>query len=280
MWCISTEIQASDAEKLSDLFENFSQSVSWCETQDESIWKVLGYTSLEVNLKEWELFLYLNGFDVSLQSETVEDQDWLALVYENLPAREVGPFWIYGSHIKDTAPSQLYPVHVDAATAFGSGEHETTQGCLRALAYLKEKNFTPQTALDMGCGSAILAIAMCKIYNDLPVLAVDNDPEAVRVAIENAKLNKCPSIQAQVSEGFESLEHKTYDVITANILARPLIDLAKDLSECLNKDSFLILSGLLNWQKEEVLNAYTPFGLELEKEIEQNNWCALILKKN
>lgn len=264
-----TQTTHEQAEALVEIFERFTQSVSWYESEDE--WIVEGYSLSLPNLD-----LYTPLFPSTLKYEEIEDQDWLKHVYDSFPARSIGPFYIFGSHIKTPPPSDLIPLEINAATAFGSGEHETTIGCLYALAQLKEEGYTFQKPLDIGCGSGILALAITKLWNVF-VSASDNDPEALRVTQENACLNHC-QIQTVLSEGFYALK-ASFDLITANILASPLIEMAFDLTQALDKKGIVILSGLLHWQKDEILKTYQSLGLTLISEKNLNNWITLILQK-
>ena len=184
----------------------------------------------------------------------------------------------YGSHIQEALPAGLLPLHIDAATAFGSGQHESTEGCLKALSLLSEQNFFVRP-LDMGCGSGILALAMARLW-EVPVLACDNDPEAVRVTYENARVNSLDSfIEVQVSEGFSALKNKTFDIITANILAGPLCQMAGDVGRVLMPGGFIVLSGLLNRQAEDVIDAYRSIGTKLVNQLLIGDWSTLIMRK-
>src|SRR5207245_1702667 len=188
--------------------------------------------------------------------------DWITAVYRGLPPLTIGRFYIYGSHVQETLPQGLLPLKVDAATAFGSGQHESTEGCLKALSLLAEKqSFT--SPLDMGCGSGILALAMARLWR-VQVLACDNDPEAVRVTGENARLNHLDAfIETHVSEGFSALKNKNFNIITANILAGPLCQMAGDAVKSLNPGGFIILAGLLNRQAEDIVDTYRNTGAKL-----------------
>ncbi|MHA1543548.1 MAG: 50S ribosomal protein L11 methyltransferase, partial [Alphaproteobacteria bacterium] len=169
---------------------------------------------------------------------------------------------------------------IEASLAFGTGHHETTRGCLLALESLV--GTFPKTILDLGTGSGILAIAAANILPDAKITASDNDPEAITKAKENARINKTPDIDFFVSEGFQSdtFSGKLFDLIIANILAGPLIDLASDIEAHLNIGGIVILAGLLEGQMTEVLNAYEELGFKVGGKTCKNGWPTLILEKN
>jgi len=206
--------------------------------------------------------------------------DWLSHVYRGLHPLHLGRFYVYGSHSAEAPPAAAIPIRVDAATAFGSGHHATTAACLIALSEVA-KNKIPLRMLDLGCGSGILAMGMAKLFRKR-LLALDTDPEAVRVTTANAHLNGCAAMIDAAVGGSDSPTLKSrapYDLVTANILARPLAQMAHELSAALAPGGMLILSGLLTKQERLVINAYLPQGLALVKIIRREEWSALILKR-
>ncbi|MBQ9090386.1 MAG: 50S ribosomal protein L11 methyltransferase [Alphaproteobacteria bacterium] len=202
-------------------------------------------------------------------------KNWLAECYQSFQPITIGKYCIYGSHITDTLPDDKITLKIDAATAFGTGEHQTTHGCLEALTHLK---ITPQKVLDVGCGSGILAMAYAKTYQK-SVDAVDIDEESVRVATENAKENNLSHlIRVWQSCGYEKVTEK-YDLILCNILARPLMDMALDLKNHLTVGGQAILSGFLNRQERWVLKSHTDIGLKLVEKYRINGWSTLVVSK-
>ncbi len=222
--------------------------------------------------------------DVMVQD--IENCNWLEKSYSGFPPFQIANFLVFGSHYKQTVPQGVMPLQIDAATAFGSGEHGTTRGCLEALSYLAETGFVPDTTLDMGAGSGILAIAAYKLW-EKPVLAVDIDKEATRVACRHRRLNHIPSgdagMMCATGDGYAARRVKDskskFNLIIANILALPLIIMAGDLAKNLEKDGYVILSGLLVEQSDKVLAAHIQHGLVLEKLITHGEWRTLILRK-
>ena len=211
-------------------------------------------------------------------------RDWLAENRKALPPLRLGPFWIYGSHVIQAKPLGSLPLLVEAAQAFGSGTHPTTQTCLLALAEQRKKKRLPRRILDMGCGSAILAMAAQRLFPAADVLAVDNDPVCVRTAQKNRQKNQISRMKMRtvVSEGFSARfisRNGPYDLITANILVGPLRSMAADISRNLRTGGQLIMSGLLHHQAQQVSADYRARKLTLEQRLDQGEWCCLVFRK-
>ncbi|MBA4249245.1 MAG: hypothetical protein C0432_00795 [Candidatus Puniceispirillum sp.] len=210
----------------------------------------------------------------------VDNTNWLEKCYIEMPAQTIGKFYVFGSHIEGEAPQDSIPLEINAATAFGSGDHQSTSGCLALISKVIESNIQPEKILDMGCGSGILGIACKKAWPDGKVVMADIEHESVKVSTNNAIQNKV-DVEVFHSEGFSSsdqLDH-IYNLIIANILAKPLCELAKDFEQRLSKDGTIILSGLLTRQKEEVLKHYNSQNLILVDEVIINDWSSLMLKR-
>ena len=211
----------------------------------------------------------------TLRIQKMPDINWLEASYQGFPPIEVGPYYIYGSHIKEAPPKDKVSLQIDAATAFGTGEHQTTHGCLKALSDLKE---IPEKVLDVGCGSGILGMAFAKVFKK-PVDAVDIDPESVRVAAENVRKNKLEKwIRVWQSDGYATVDQK-YDLIFCNILAKPLIEMASDLVKHLEVGGRAILSGFLYNQENWVRSAHEQAGLKFVRHYRVNGWSTLVMKK-
>lgn len=215
-------------------------------------------------------------------AEKLPERDWLRHVHENFPPVEAGRFYIYGSHYTETKPDHLIPLCIDAATAFGSGEHETTKGCLMAFEML-DKKIDVQNALDMGCGSGILAIGLIKIWPKAKLTAVDIDPESIIVTERHAEMNDCADlIVTETGDGYNAAvvaQNAPYDLIAANILAGPLMEMAPDLEKYLKPGGYCVLSGLLGRQEADVTAAHTALGLVPVESITVGEWRALVLQK-
>ena len=268
------------AESLGTFLEEEALSTSWYErTPEEWVFQAIADTNLIAHVKgSIERFFDESHHPVpALTVQPVPQEDWVAAVYRDFPPLTIGRFYVYGSHIEKD-PQGLIPLHIDAATAFGSGQHESTEGCLKALTMLSERE-TFLRPLDMGCGSGILTLAMAAVWQ-VPVLGCDNDPESVRVTLDNARINHLESlISAQVSEGFTEITGRTFDIITANILAGPLCQMSGDFARALEPGGYVILAGLLNCQAEDVIDAYRSVGVKLVEQLFIGDWSTLVMRK-
>lgn len=211
----------------------------------------------------------------------LKDIDWVSQVQKDFPPFAMGPFYVHGSHAKGTTPLNHYPLLIDAAAAFGTGEHATTAGCLLALAQEKKKRPHTPDVLDMGCGTAILAIGAARLWKDTHITACDNDPVAVKVSAHNLRVNRIGArSRAFVSDGYKSarVRDRQYPVIVANILAKPLMKMAHRASQRMAPGSVLILSGLLRSQEAMVLSAHRAQGRYLSTRIRRGQWSVLVLR--
>lgn len=290
-WRISFPTTLELAPDLGGALEPYVMAVSWYEgerslPQSEKEWIVEATHNEEPDPREMQGLVdavaLLLGIKAPLVTvEKLPDTDWLEATWKNFPPREIGRFYVYGSHVASQIPEGLIGLEVNAATAFGSGEHETTTGCLLTLQKLADSRAFKKP-LDMGCGSGILAMAAAKIFEH-PVLAVDNDPESVRVTLGNAQMNNCAEqIEALCSEGFSDpvIQQKgPFDLILANILAKPLCLMAQDMVKNITDDGYIILSGLLKRQQEEVVEAYKQAGAELVDALFIGEWATLLLRR-
>jgi len=217
-------------------------------------------------------------FTVSELPET----DWVAHVRRELHPVEAGRFFVYGSHDADKLPEDRIGLLIEAAMAFGTGHHGTTQGCLEAFDKLLAAGIRPKTVADIGCGTAVLAIAAAKVLPD-PVIASDIDAVAVEVAEANAVANGvAPRIHCIEAVGFEHPDlaaRAPYDLVFANILKGALIDLAPSMAAHTGTAGHVILSGILNPQADEVVDAYTGHGFDVVSRDELGEWTTLTLQK-
>ncbi len=291
LWRLSCDTTAQVADTLSQVLEDHVLAVSFYEVSEEKNHWIVEATLKTTDEESPDKAFYQNLVTQSTAPGTIAPQltleplpetDWLEQTWKNFPPRHIGQFYVYGSHTKAAPPAGLIGLEINAATAFGSGEHATTTGCLMTLDELKESGLTIQRPLDMGCGSGILAMAAAKLWN-IPVLAVDNDPESVRVTLENAKVNHCDHlIEGLCNEGFDGAaikERGPFDLIVANILANPLCLMAGDMATNLAPNGRIILSGLLTRQRDEVLAAYTAVGIEFVAQRVIGDWATLELRK-
>jgi ribosomal protein L11 methyltransferase len=217
---------------------------------------------------------------VKVHVKELEPVDWVAESLKHHQPVSAGRFYVYGSHHPKPALDR-YAILIDAGMAFGTGQHETTAGCLRAIDALARTG-TVRNPLDVGSGSGILAMAMAKAW-PCRVLASDIDPEAVKVAIDNARDNgvggRMDVVTAVGLHHPAIRERGPYDLITANILAKPLVQLAGDLTDVLEPGGTLVLSGFLRHQEAGVFGAYRARGMRLLRRFPVGEWVTLVLGK-
>lgn len=217
--------------------------------------------------------------DDVIQREELPDVDWVAKSLEGLKPVRAGRFLVHGSHDRDKVRQGDIGIEIDAGQAFGTGHHGTTAGCLEVIEQVVRSR-APRNALDLGTGSGVLAIAVRKLSH-IPVLATDIDPIATRVAAENVRRNGIASgIAMETAPGFHSTafrRHGPFDLIIANILARPLMRMAPDLVRHLAPGGSVILSGILASQRWKVLSAYNGVHLRHVRTIWRNGWVTIHL---
>jgi len=211
--------------------------------------------------------------------ETVEAKDWVAASLAGLKPVEAGRFTVHGAHDRARVGPNRIGIEIEAALAFGTGHHGTTRGCLLALDGLL-KRCQPRRVLDVGTGTGVLAIAAAKALR-CKVIASDIDPEAVRIARENTRLNGvAPFVECVHAAGLTTRHIRTrapFDLAFANILLPPLKRLATPMRRVLAPGAHVVLSGLLATQENAALAAYRPHGLRLERRIPLGEWVTLVL---
>ena len=221
------------------------------------------------------------GISPDLHRQDTEEDGWLARVYDGFPEQLIGRrFAVRGTHVTDRRAPGRVTIMLDAGLAFGSGEHGSTRGCLRALERIAYRK--PQRILDMGCGSGILAMGAASLLRRR-VLAVDIDPWSVLVSRQNARLNRiAPLMLCKLGNGWQAQavrRGEAFDLVFANILARPLCLMARHLSAHLAPGGTAILAGLLDGQVRAVLAAHRRQGLTLEQVLGEGSWRTLVLRR-
>jgi ribosomal protein L11 methyltransferase len=220
--------------------------------------------------------------------EKVEERDWVTLSQQGLEPIRAGRFFVHTPAHRDSAPPGAVALEIDAGRAFGTGQHETTSGCLVALSRMKDSGERFGNLLDLGTGTGVLAFAAMRLWPAARAAASDNDPVAIEVGAENAAINRVRTgrtrgrIELVVAEGMEHPRLKArspYDLVIANILAGPLIDLAPSVAEAIAPGGRLILAGLLDHQTPAVAAAYRRQGLMLTGRVERGEWPTLVMRK-
>ncbi|MDX2027504.1 MAG: 50S ribosomal protein L11 methyltransferase [Alphaproteobacteria bacterium] len=212
--------------------------------------------------------------------------DWLRKVAGDFPPLKAGRWTIHGAQHRKSVPDRRMALQIDAASAFGTGEHPTTRGCLLMLDHiLKKKKPTRdiERMLDVGCGSGILAMAWAQACHRGRAIGVDLDPDSVRIARENAAINGLSAkTRIGLGLGYNSVlvrRNGPYDLVMANIFAGPISHMAKELNRHLRPGGIVILSGFLGPQANRVLAAHRMQKLHLIKRLQIGEWVVLALKR-
>ena len=247
------------------------------EDEDRGMWRIDAFPTTDDEVEG--LKAVLADHEVTVEVEKLADADWLAMSLSGLPPVEAGRFFVYGAHDQGKVPEGRVNLKIDAGAAFGTGHHGTTVGCLEAFDRLLETE-TFEKVLDVGCGTGVLAIAAAKTGSPIAV-GTDIDEPSARIANENAEINdaKCDFYFADGLSDPRIAQHLPYDLVFANILAAPLVELAPEIGAALRPGGVAILSGLLRTQEERVLEAYLPLGFAVEQTIHHDAWSALQLRK-
>lgn len=260
-------------------------SVGWFRAEATGAWLVEGVKPVGVAEAELAAALALaaavSGAEATLRREPLTAEDWLARSYSGFPEQRIGRrFAVRGSHIVGPTALGRITLRLDAGLAFGSGEHGSTRGCLIALERVAHRR--PGRILDLGTGSGILAIAAVRLLHR-PVLAVDIEPWSVQLGRENARANGVGRlVRVRRADGWTDPAVRSgapYDLVLANILARPLSLMARHLASHLAPGGMAILSGLLATQAREVLAAHRRSGVRLVFRVDDGPWTTLVMRR-
>lgn len=268
-------------EDLARFAEDFFEVVTY-DYDDNELEQLVGYMRQDGKIDELAAAAEAAGVKLpEFETEIISSNDWLTENVIKFAPVEVAEFLVYGIHEKDIDTRGKIGIRVYAATAFGS-EHQTTKGCLQGISDIN-KMIKPQKVLDVGTGSGILSLAAAKLWQDAKIVAVDIDSESVTVAQQNAVDNDVDKqIEVALSDGYNAdavRQNAPYDVILANILARPLIEMAPDMAKYLKVGGYAVISGFIEEQIDWVIGAHEVCGLKLKKLYRQDNWCAALLEK-
>jgi ribosomal protein L11 methyltransferase len=220
-----------------------------------------------------------NSFAVS----DVPEVDWVAKVQRELHPVDAGRFYVYGSHDRARVPEGRVALEIEAAMAFGTGHHNTTLGCLLAFDRLFTEGLRPTNVADIGAGTAVLAMAAAKVLPDARVLASDIDPVAVQVSQANLAVNGLKDrVLCVEAAGFDHVTIRKaapFDLVFANILKGPLIELAPDMARHVAPGGRVILSGLLAVQAEQVIASYVASQFRVQSRDDLGEWSVLVLMR-
>ena len=282
---VHVDVPADAMEMFEAALLGACSTVGFFLDEDSGSWRVEGVKPIGEGDGELASALALaemiSGVAVPLHRTPVAADGWLARTYQSFPEQLVGRrFSVRGTHLAGVSSRGRIALTLDAGVAFGSGEHGSTRGCLRALERVAYRR--PRRILDLGTGSGILAMAAAKLFRR-PVLATDIEPWSVRVATENAFRNGVSSfVRARLADGWRSpllTRAAPYDLVFANVLARPLCNMARHLAMHLAPGGTAILAGLLDSQARMVLAAHRRVGLRLDFVVGEANWTTLVLRK-
>lgn len=213
--------------------------------------------------------------------EVLPDIDWVKKSLEGLKPVRAGRFLVHGAHDRDSRRAGELAIEIEAGLAFGTGHHGTTAGCLEMIDQLVRRE-KPKNALDLGTGSAVLAIALARLAH-IPVLATDIDPVATAVAARNVQLNGVAAyVETATAAGFQDpvfARRGPFDLIVANILARPLMRLAPKMAAHCVPGGSLVLSGILDHQREQVVAAYVGQRFRHMRTLHREEWVTIHLKR-
>ncbi|MGY8986536.1 MAG: 50S ribosomal protein L11 methyltransferase [Sphingomonadales bacterium] len=269
-------------------------TLAFFEGESPNIWIFLIQSAGKPNLENIKNGLVSAGKIINQvfhepQFTPLKNKNWVKESQKLNAPVAVGRYVTYGSHDNNNIDHSKTTLLIEAGQAFGTGSHPTTRGCLLALDELG-KAITPKNALDLGCGSGVLAIAISKTWN-IPVVATDIDPIATKTTQDNTISNNVKiRNMAKTSHGIFSVtannfEHQVFqiegpfDLIIANILAKPLCEMANDIFANTSTGGTLVLSGLLLSQKDKMKKTFEESGFEYQKPFPIEDWVSMIFKK-
>jgi ribosomal protein L11 methyltransferase len=272
---------------LGEMFDPTETAVAAFEAEDGVTWRLEAYFADapdEAMIRELiRPVVGAQADDASFQ--TIDQQDWVRASLEGLKPVRAGRFLVHGAHDREHVRPNDLAIEIEAALAFGTGHHGTTLGCLRALAGVLKRG-RPARVLDVGTGTGILAFAAARALHapaQAPVIAGDLDPVAVVTARANARLNGLgPHLRLYQGPGVEhalARRPRHFEVVFANILARPLKRLAPSLTAVVAEGGTLILSGLIERDVPGILSTYGHQGFRLAQKGVIEGWATLVLRR-
>jgi ribosomal protein L11 methyltransferase len=248
------------------------------EDEDRHIWRIDAFPTTTAEGERMQAVLAAFP-TLAVTSEVLADADWLAMALSGLPPVRAGRFFVYGMHDRGRTPVNAVNLRIEAGAAFGTGHHGTTVGCLIALdRLLRRRRFAK--VLDVGAGTGVLAIAAGRTGSKV-LVGTDIDPISVRISQENARVNavRANFITAHDLNPPAVRSQAPYDLVFANILARPLVQLAGQITAATAPGGVIVLSGLLRTQERYVRAAYLARGFKVTDRVRRDAWSALVLSR-
>lgn len=296
-WKVTLPCTKAEAETLRDdisLFAMMDESpvlmTSEADPACPDQWRLDAYFETEPTRKMLAMLRSLapSALGIEPAVEPIEAADWVTISQQGLEPIRAGRFFVHTPAHRGRAPPDAVALEIDAGRAFGTGQHETTTGCLLALDAMKRRGLSFANIIDVGTGTGLLAFAALKLWPAARLAASDIDPVAIEVAAENAAVNRIRlgrargQVELAVAAGLDQSRLKArvpYDLVIANILAGPLIELASSIAAALAPGGWLVLAGLLNHQAETVASAYRRRGLMLASRIDRGEWPMLVMRR-
>ncbi len=247
-------------------------------------WRIYAYFEAQPSTQELILLTRLAaGGEPTI--EHLGESDWVTMSQAGLEPIRAGRFFVHTPTHRDAIPDGATAFEIDAGLAFGTGQHDTTAGCLRALEALASSGHSFANIADIGTGTGLLAFAALALWPGAKAIATDIDPISIDVSRENAAINGVRighspgELLLVVADGMEHpilTARAPFDLLIANILAGPLIDLAPAFAASVTPGATLVLAGLLDTQADAVIAAYEAQGMEVV-ERGDGEWCVLVL---
>ncbi len=275
--CTRAEAEAIDAGEL--MIDAVLMTTETVEDDVEQ-WRLDAYTEEEPDAAMIAALRALvpSATDTTPIIEPLTAQDWVAMSQEGLEPIAEGRFVVHTSAHPAEAPPGGQAFLIDAGQAFGTGHHATTSGCLAMLDGLAERDFT--NIIDIGTGTGLLAFAGAHLWPEARILATDIDPMAIVVTRENAAANDVAGVKLIVADGALDdaiMAQAPYDLLIANILAGPLVSMAPEIAAIADAGATIILAGLLETQRTQVVEAFTGCGCTLDAVDRRGDWTILRL---
>jgi ribosomal protein L11 methyltransferase len=284
IWRIALPADGRSHAAYAAALEEIAESISAFEQAPGGPWRIEALTTTAPDESEIKSRLSETAAALGLTPPKIEiglmpKIDWLAENRRAFPPVTIGRYFVFGTHYQGAVPGGAWPIKLDASIAFGSGEHATTRGCLLALDRLSRSR-RAHRVLDVGCGSGILAIGAARAWS-ARIVASDIDRDSVRLAAENMRRNGVAAgVRVVRSDGLARVRpRRGYDVVLANILARPLCRLAGPIARAVRPGGTVILSGLLAAQESEVRAAYRARHLKFSRRLASAGWHTLVFRR-
>ena len=286
---ISFEVKKLEVDLASEVLMGLgSISITYSDAHDDAIyeppvgetplWEFTRITALFKPEVSTQKIIYSLGKICNIKVDDtfkIQDKIWEEECQKDFPSMQFGKnLWVCPSwESKHSIPSDAIVINMDPGLAFGTGTHQTTSLCLEFLA---ENPPNSLDVIDFGCGTGILAIAAAKL-GAKRVLAIDNDPQAVTASTENAEKNNCSDV-IKTFQSDEKIEYEKCDLLMANILAKPLVELQTLFSKIVKPNGAILLSGILEHQVEKIIDCYSP-NFNNFKNSNKNEWYRISASK-